>query len=738
MRMQSPSNQSLLDAALFYASCGLHVFPLWPVAGDGMCACGSQVCSGGGKHPRVKWKDGATDNAETVRDWWTRWPDAGIGIATGARSRLWVLDIDKNSGGFDSLLDLQQEHGDLPDTYTVQTGGGGAHWYFRHDGQRIANSAGRVAPGIDVRGDGGYVVAPPSPHRSGRAYAVTFDAPPSLAPDWLVGLVAGGGGSGPRARSDNDRKITDNRNDTLMRQGCALRSAGLGRAAIEAALLAQNEALCVPPMSDAEVKKIAASCAQYEQGQPGRALEKVSAAELMSSWAKEQGPIRGVVDDTRIGREMLSEYEWISKGVAPVFDQDQMWRCTQRGVWIAIDERDQARTIQRYSGRMVITGYDSKTGDPQMKPLTISRSRVEGARKCAQDEAHRLGFFDAAPVGIGLANGFLTVDHRGWRLLDHSPENRCRFALPVEWNPDADCNRWMSYLSDVFQGPEMQDKADLLQEFFGACLAGIATKYQRCLVMYGRGRNGKSTAMDVLEGLFPPEARACVRPQEFTEDYKVATLRGARVNLCGEIPDGDVAGSDRFKSIVAGETVTARHPYGKAFTFKPEAGIVVSCNALPGSSDVSDGYWRRFLLLHFANQIQPQDMVRGLAQIILREELAGVLSWMVDGAIRLIKTGAYTVPQSSQAMVDEWRMQSNVVAMWVDEMCDLVTAAAGVKSFELYREFRDYCQDRGYRPMAERRFIDRLKQMGMSKTHQRDGNYWPLRLKPGTKIKVRV
>ena len=174
---------SLRDAALAYAERGWQVFPLHGVR-DGSCSCGNPDCPprSRGKHPRTQHgvKD-ATDDVEQVEQWWSRWPDANIGIATGESSGFWVLDIDVRvhpdtgevmKDGEATLRDLEQANSALPVTLTAITGGGGRHMYFAwdEDAPPIGCPKG-PGVGLDVRGEGGYVAAPPSRHVSGREYA---------------------------------------------------------------------------------------------------------------------------------------------------------------------------------------------------------------------------------------------------------------------------------------------------------------------------------------------------------------------------------------------------------------------------------------------------------------------------------------------------------------------------------------------------------------------------------------
>ena len=114
----------------------------------------------------------ASKNETQIRNWWSQHPLANIGIATGTISNLFVLDIDTGGEktGFDSLSTLETKHGSLPATPRVRTGSGGEHFYFWCDDPEMRNSAGKIGQNIDVRANGGYVVAPPSTHISGNIY----------------------------------------------------------------------------------------------------------------------------------------------------------------------------------------------------------------------------------------------------------------------------------------------------------------------------------------------------------------------------------------------------------------------------------------------------------------------------------------------------------------------------------------------------------------------------------------
>ena len=268
---------SCLTAALVYSARGWGVIPLHTISG-GSCSCHNSNCNKPGKHPRTEHgqKDASTD-LETIQGWWKRWPDANVGIVTGALSRLVVLDVDPRHGGDVSLRDLEAQSGNLPSTVTSRTGGGGDHILFVHPGGQVKNRVSFLA-GLDVRGDGGYIVAPPSLHASGQRYewAVAPDSLPlSQIPEWLLELMRDPPPKSPevdRHSSDNGRLYSHvaeavvpegARNATLTSLAGVLRRAGLGEDLLRPVLLVVNEERCEPPLAEDEVRAIAKSIARY-------------------------------------------------------------------------------------------------------------------------------------------------------------------------------------------------------------------------------------------------------------------------------------------------------------------------------------------------------------------------------------------------------------------------------------------------------------------------------------------
>lgn len=176
-------------------------FPVHTITPQGECSCGKSACwertasgkpnGSPGKHPRTKngLKDASADPA-VIAEWSSRWPQTNWAARTGPESAFWVLDVD-GADGLATLAALEIEHGPLPETLTATTGSGGRHYVFAWPERRVPNSCRKLGPGLDVRGDGGYIVIAPADHWSGGVYAWDNNLPLASAPDWLLDIVCG-------------------------------------------------------------------------------------------------------------------------------------------------------------------------------------------------------------------------------------------------------------------------------------------------------------------------------------------------------------------------------------------------------------------------------------------------------------------------------------------------------------------------------------------------------------------
>lgn len=174
MLSKTDTNRKLIRFANRYVqNKNWGIFPVWWIS-NGKCACGDLNCKRPGKHPIGQcvpngFKDATTD-VELLAKWWSEYPSANVAVATGAASGIYVLDIDRDRGGLETLAQLEEAYGPLPATLISRTGGNGFHLFFE-DVTGLTCTRDKIGPGIDTRGDGGYVLLPPSNHISGSFYS---------------------------------------------------------------------------------------------------------------------------------------------------------------------------------------------------------------------------------------------------------------------------------------------------------------------------------------------------------------------------------------------------------------------------------------------------------------------------------------------------------------------------------------------------------------------------------------
>lgn len=265
-----------------YAERGWRVFPLHSVDEDGRCTCGKLGCriipgerTDAGKHPRINgWPDAATTDVRQIAWWQYHWPDSNLAIATGRKSNLFVLDVDVDKEGVENLEALEDECGDLPSTYIVQTGRGGIQFYFQYPEDReIKTGSNILGEGIDVRGEGGYVAAPPGVTQDEYRLMSPVEGDVAYPPDWLLERLTKPS-KGLSEKSTRHSKpvsvaldgppiLDGERNDKLASIAGKLHDGTRNLEQLSEELLAINERRCKPPLPEREVTQIAVSIYHY-------------------------------------------------------------------------------------------------------------------------------------------------------------------------------------------------------------------------------------------------------------------------------------------------------------------------------------------------------------------------------------------------------------------------------------------------------------------------------------------
>ena len=706
----------LLEAALAYAARGWLVFPIHsPVGGTAPCSCGDADCSSPGKHPRTQngFKDASIDPT-VIEGWWTNWPDANIGIVTGVGSGLAVLDIDPRHGGDDTLAELVEQHGGLPETIEVATGGGGVHLYFACPavGQRSKNA---FRPGLDLKADGGYVVAPPSLHESGEYYAWAVhpdEVEVAAAPAWLLELVNARRPSAPStAAKPVENVILDGgRNTHLCRIAGGLRRKGVDPSAIEAALLAENQARCQPPLGEVEVLKVARGIQRYEP--------ESSIGEVLP--LTDSGNARRLV--RRFGGDLRFCHPWRK----PLVWDGRRWRVDDTGAALGmthaivreIAEEADLETDQGYAD--ALRGWAKKSGMVERRKAMIPLSASEPGIPVLPTE------LDQHPLLLNTANG--TLDLETIRLREPNRGDLLTKSITIGYEPGAVCPRFDAFLARVVPDEEIRA---FLQRVLGYCLSGLVVEHV-LLFLYGRGSNGKSTLLRVLQALLGRDYAAEAAPDLLlAKDWsahptELAELFGKRLVVCQESGEGRALDEPRVKRLTGGDLITARRMREDFWTFEPTHKLWLSSNYRPKIRGMDEGIWRRVLLVPFAQEIPEPERDRELPAKLM-EELPGVLAWGVRGWEEY-RRGGLQPPEAVRVATAQYRLEEDAIGRFI-VACTEPDPAGRVQAAQLFEAYQSWCKENSERTVSQTALGVDLVKRGFEKVKSGTIGYLGLRLR---------
>ncbi|SHG46280.1 putative DNA primase/helicase [Fodinibius roseus] len=323
---------------------------------------------------------------------------------------------------------------------------------------------------------------------------------------------------------------------------------------------------------------------------------------------------------------------------------------------------------------------------------------------------------------LNFQNGTLEFDGSGnFTLRNHNPDDFIRYVLPYEYDPQAECPMYKEYLNYVI--PE-KDKQKVLAEFLGSVFSDI--KHEKALILYGTGRNGKSVQLDITSALLGSE-NLCSHTLESLSDsklYFIGDLSDALLNYSGEI--STKVNSDIFKKLASGEKVSARYPYGKPFEMEDYARLAFNCNQLPDTKDYSEGFFRRFLIIHYEIYIPDEKVDLRLADKITEDELPGIMNWVLEGLVRLENQQEFSKCESADRILQAYRRESDTVNSFLYHFQDEFQNPK--KSSELHEQYSNYCLDYGYSRLGIKQFSQALMRNGIQRKRKNDGVYYDVHL----------
>lgn len=724
-------SNELLTAALEYAAAGFRVFPL----------------QDGGKAPRTKHgcKEATTDT-ERIRSWWTAYPNANIGIACGTVSctglssgalcrNLTVIDLDskpdKGVNGFKELYEWQQENGALPETLTVKTGGGGYHYYYFTDkpyknGTDILGNG----SGVDVRDAGGYVVAPPSVHESGKRYewADGFDIskiadggavldkllqsrkPKCKAAPAALNLKGSDKKSAPMDKTDliiQNLGLTfteGSRNTDLFKLAASLQGQGYSDGVIYEIVSQANSERCATPLDEKELETTLKSVLErYNKGIP-RTIEVVGgdiqgyAERLAEKFSyiipheKKGGMIYYTVSAPLLADYMLkNDYFlfldtggekppalWYSDGVYKPLDANR-FKDKIKGHIAEFDKFDE-------------TLHSSRVYDEVYKQILISAPRVKS------DELNQ------AQHLINFKNGLLDI--RSMKLLPHSSGIYSTIQIPCAWSGTiSECPTFDAFLETLINGDG--ELLQLLWEYIGLVISNIhGYRPKRSLFLVGEGNTGKSQFLKLLARLIGSENYVATDLSGIEEKFGTFPLWGKRLAGSPDTSFMKIKELSSFKNISGGDPIDFEQKGKDKFTGMFTGCLVFCCNRMPKfSGDRGNHVYDRMAIVRCPNII-PEERRNPFLLDKMFDEREGIIYKAVTALQTFTARGCkFELPKACKAELAQYKVENDDVLQFLEE-CTCPREQCDSRLFTppgaMYSAYKHWAEMNGNRYIASR------------------------------------
>ncbi len=717
-----------LKTIVAWARRGMHVLPLKPKS--------KKPIRKGGVH-------NATTDVKDIKQYFRKHRDANYGIATGKVSNLLVVDID-GAVGKKSLHKLTTMNGKLPKTVKVKTGKG-HHYYFRPGDVPVRNSAGRLGEGIDIRGNGGYVVGPGSVHASGSRYKFVAGRGPkdieiAGAPRWLLKTIAANEGSKetpfwpvPLAKIDRAKAYMASamrqelgrlgkapkhqRNDTLNR--CAFKLGQLlpyglldrANVARDLTQVAKDIGLEYVEISPT-IKSGLVAGAKYprslpflpsKQGQPDAAALSSTVTMDMTETLAKFGET-----DTDNAQRLAARY-----ANKIVYTKGRGWLVYKQGRWLpdAVTEciefaKDTARHIADETKHLVTD--EAKAARAGFAKASLSKGAldrmVDLTKGLVTVEDSQL---DADPWLFNTANG--TIDLRTGYIEKHDPSDLLTQFAPVVSDRRAKCPVFKTFLKRITNNDKKLMR--YMQKCVGYTLTG-QTGEQVFFFCYGKsGSNGKSTFINLIRDMLGDYGRHTPTESLMTKQYDnaipndMARLAGVRMVTAVEANFNRHLDEAKLKAMTGGDPITARFMRQEHFTFVPTFKLWMGANDRPRVRGTDTALWRRIRVIPFNVQIPEAECDKDLPAK-LKAEFPGILAWAVRGCLAWQRKGLKEPASVGQAG-NEWAQAADHVKRFVGEVLTS-DPTNKIAALSMYEHYTQWCTRNGETPLDMTKLKDSL------------------------------
>jgi putative DNA primase/helicase len=649
-------------------------------------------------------KDATTDRTRIAL--FFRDPGALIAMPTGLASNISVIDEDpKNGGNLDTL-------GSIPMTAVARTRSGGRHVFYRHrDG--IKNTT-NIRPGIDVRGEGGYVVL--WPHsldpKKGRSVG-----------EWLAGDLTRPLPDYPEHLTRRGTKLRDtgidteavrsgvksgSRNDMIFRGLCKYRH--LNRSLDEAKeWAAETAANSNPPYTEQDTDEMAERVyADYEPGdfpEPEPETPRLAGRNFHHT---------DMGNADRFDHLYGDRYFYVHDWRAFVVWTGTRWEIDRRGEMGRLAERtvreilrEAADTDDTDKRKLLMKHANSSQAQHRMKGFV---ELLKNRRTASPDD------FDRDTILFNCANG--TLNLRTGALQEHDPADMITKLSPVAYDPNAKAPTWSKTVSRALPGYALRK---FVQRALGHSLTGDNSEHA-LFVAHGGGSNSKSTileaAMDCMGDYATVSAEDVLIDKAGGHPTDVADLAGSRLVVASEVKEGAKLDEPKIKRMTGDRTLKARRMREDFWEFPKTFKIFMPVNHKPTIEGTDHGIWRRIKLIPFGVTIPKSEQDPRLPEK-LRQELPGILAWLVRGCLEWQREGLGEPEEVTQA-TNAYKEEMDTLAAFLSERC-VIEAGASEGATDLFDAYKDWCQSSNETAGTQKVFGGKLGERGFGKTRTKAG-----------------
>jgi putative DNA primase/helicase len=650
------------------------------------------------KRPLIEhgFKD-ASDDPEQWKMWAKQFKGCSWGSPTS--SQLFVIDIDKKSGGLETWAELVKKHGD-PTTRTVQTMNGGQHKYFLAMAGmgEIRNSTSKFGKGIDIRGEGGYVVIPPS-----QGYSVVSSVEPAVAPLWIVNRFLAM--NSPQIKS-NGHSTTESfvlpleigegsRNDTLFRYGSSLRAKGKNDDEIRMAICEANQTICSVPLDEDELEIVIKQAVRYPQG---ASLEDAS-----------------ILTDTGNADRFVQKYGDVLR-----YNRSFKWMAWNGKKWEFNSENLPTQCAQETARSILKDAADIVDSDHQRKAVkwalsSLNEGRLDAMMELAKAHLHSetKEFDDNHPWLLNVENGILNL--QTGVLLEHDPYYRMTRVAGTSFDPNAQAPNWQAFVEMIFPDPDVRK---YIQKAFGYSLTGNSDERAIYFLEGPKGNNGKSTFIEVgfmLAGEYGKKTN--IKAITETGQGGLTPLNedfyNARFVATDELDANVRFNTTQIKSLSGNDEIHCNPKYRDPFTFHPTHHLWIFGNQIVQPDKLDDAaFFSRLKRIIFDREI-PAEIRRPMEEVkaMFRAELPGILNWALEG-IRMYLDEGWQVPQAVVQAVQEYQNDNDYLAQFIDEQYVLEEGGKVLKAI-FHTTYNEYLHQMGQPTISLKRLADQLKRFNV-------------------------